>query len=95
MKFGLSDEIYSLIKKIIENYKNYKFKLFESRAKNTYKNNSDIDIAIFENLSKEEEYKIRDDFDKLNIAYKIDLVFINDDTKKELLEEIQKEGVEF
>ena len=95
MRFGLSNETYNLIKNVINNNPQYSFKLFGSRAKGTYKNNSDIDIAIFKNLNKEDEYKIRNEFDKLDIIYKIDLVFVNENTKKELLESIELEGVDF
>lgn len=95
MKFGLTDEIYSLLKEIAKNNTKYKFKIFGSRAKGTYKNNSDIDIAVFENVTKEDEYKIRNEFDLLNIIYKIDLVFVNKNTKPELLNSIKMEGVDF
>lgn len=95
MKYGINLNTYNSIKEIINNNKKFTFKLFGSRAKGTYKENSDIDIAIFKNLTKEEEYKIRDEFDKLNIIYKVDLVFINEHTKKELLQTILKEGVDF
>ena len=94
MKFGLSEEIYNKIEKIVKENEKYKFKIFGSRAKNTYRKTSDIDIAIFENVSKEDEYKIRNQFDLLDIIYKIDLVFIDKNTKKEFLEEILKEGIE-
>ena len=94
MDFGLSEEILNELKKIAQQNSKYTFKIFGSRAKNTYKKTSDIDIAIFENVSKEEEYKIRNSFDILNIIYKIDLVFINKNTKKEFLNEIEKEGVQ-
>ena len=94
MDFGLSKEVLSQIRNIVNENKKYKFKIFGSRAKNTYKKTSDIDIAIFENVSKEDEYKIRNSFDLLDIIYKIDLVFINKNTKPEFLEEIKKEGVE-
>ncbi len=93
MKFGLSEEIIKNIEKIVNKYP-YTFKIFGSRARENYKNNSDIDIAIFENISSEDEYKIRNDFDLLDIAYTIDLVFINEFTKKELLDSILKEGVD-
>ncbi len=93
MEFGLSEEIVNKIKKIVKENPKYNFKIFGSRAKNTYKNTSDIDIAIFENVSKEDEYKIRNEFDLLDIVYKIDLVFINKKTKPEFLSEINKEGV--
>lgn len=94
MKFGLSEEIYNKIEKIVKENRKYKFKIFGSRAKNTYKNTSDIDIAIFEDISKEDEYKIINQFDLLDIIYKIDLVFIDKNIKKEFLEEILKEGIE-
>lgn len=95
MKFGLTEKTYNLIKKVIENNPEYVFKIFGSRAKGTYKNTSDIDLAIFENVKKEDEYKIRDEIDKLDIIYKIDLVFVNKNIKKELLESIKLEGVDF
>lgn len=49
---------------------------------------SDIDIAIFENVTEEDKFKIMNQFDMLNIIYKIDLVFITENTKKELLKSI-------
>lgn len=94
MKFGLTEEIYNKIKEIVNKNKKYNFKIFGSRAKNTYKNTSDIDIAIFRDVSIDDEYKIRNEFDLLDIIYKIDLVFINKNTKKEFLEEIIKEGID-
>ncbi len=93
MKFGLSENIYQKIREIAIKNNNYEFKIFGSRAKNTYKDTSDIDIAIFENVPEEHEYAIRNEFDLLDIIYKIDLVFINKNTKKEFLEEIKREGV--
>lgn len=94
MDFGLSKEVLSQIRNIVNENKKYKFKIFGSRAKNTYKKTSDIDIAVFENVSREDEYKIRNSFDLLDIIYKIDLVFISKNTRPEFLEEIKKEGVD-
>jgi len=94
MEFGLPEKTIKEIKTIAKKHNEYKFKIFGSRVKNTYKNTSDIDIAIFLNVPKEEEYKIRNEFDMLDTIYKIDLVFINENTKKEFLNEVQKEGVE-
>ena len=68
MNFGLSKETLNQIREIVKENPKYKFKIFGSRAKNTYKKNSDIDIAVFENVSKEDEYKIRNSFDLLNIV---------------------------
>ena len=93
MKYGLNEETYNSIKEIVKKNAKYKFKIFGSRAKGTYKSNSDIDIAIFENVTQEDKFKIKNEIDELNIIYKIDLVFIEENIKKELLESI-KEGVE-
>lgn len=94
MKYGLEEEIQKQIKSIVNKNSKFKFKLFGSRARGDYKRTSDIDIAIFENVDKEQEYKIRDEFDKLDIIYKIDLVFVNENIKKELLSSIIRDGVD-
>ncbi len=94
MKFGLNEEIFNKIEEIVKENSKYRFKIFGSRAKGTYKNASDIDIAVFKNVSKEDEYKIRNQFDLLDIIYKIDLVFVDKNLKKEFLEEIMKEGMD-
>lgn len=95
MKFGLNQETYNLIKEVINNNPKYKFKIFGSRAKGTYKQTSDIDIAVFENVSKEDKFKIENELDKLDIIYKIDVVFVNENTKIELLKSIELEGEDF
>ena len=95
MKFGLSEETYAKIKEVVNNNKRYKFILFGSRARGDYKKTSDIDIAIEENVSREEQYKIMNEIDLLDIIYKIDLVFIDDKINLELLESIKRDGVEF
>lgn len=89
--FGLSEEIYNKIKNIIKKYE-YDFIIFGSRARGDYKLNSDIDIAI-ENVKEEDIYNIQNEFDLLDIPYTVDLVFIKEDTKKELLVSIKEEGV--
>ena len=95
MKYGLTEETYNRIKEVVENNKKYKFILFGSRARGDYKKTSDIDIAIKENVSREEQYKIMNEIDLLNIIYKIDLVFIDNKTTPELLKSIKRDGVEF
>lgn len=94
MKFGLSDEIYNKIKKVINKY-NYTFKIFGSRARGDFKNNSDLDIAVEGNITPEEKYEVMNDFDLLDIPYTIDLVFFNEITKVELINSIKKDGVIF
>ena len=86
MKFGLSDDIYEKIKKIADKYNKYKFKIFGSRARGDYRSNSDIDIAIEGNI-------IVNEFDMIDMVYTMDIVFIEDITKKEFLDSILKEGI--
>ena len=95
MKYGLLNEIYLQIQNIIKKYNMYTFKLFGSRARGNFKINSDIDIAVIGNVSKEDEFKILNDFDLLEIPYTIDIVFVNKIQKQELLNSILKEGVDF
>ncbi len=95
MKYGLSEEVYKKIKELINKNSQYRFILFGSRARGDYKTTSDIDIAVKENVPKEEQYKIMNEMDLLDVIYKIDLVFIDNNTKKELIESINRDGVEF
>lgn len=90
--FGLSKKIYEQIINITRKY-NLEFAIFGSRARGDYKINSDIDIAIFGKIDEKIEYDIRNEFDKLNIPYTIDLVFVEKGIRKELEESIKKEGV--
>ena len=90
---GLSEDILYKIKEIVNRYNDYEFYIFGSRAKGTYKKTSDIDIAIYETISERDKYKIANEFDLLDIIYKIDLVFISQNTKKELLESIEKNKI--
>lgn len=89
--YGLSKEIYEKIINITNKYK-CEFILFGSRARGDYKINSDIDIAI-KNVKENDIYKIQNEFDLLDIPYTFDLVFIKENTDKELLISIKKEGV--
>ena len=62
------------------------------------RNNIRIFLEIIQELERKiaimDEYKIRNSFDLLDIIYKIDLVFISKNTRREFLEEIKKEGVD-
>lgn len=88
---GLSSEIISEIKRIQQEY-NIEILIFGSRARGDNKINSDIDIAIKTRVDRNKKYKIMDEFDKIDLAYKIDLVFIQNISNKEFLETIEKEG---
>lgn len=93
MKFGLTDETYLKIREVINEYKEYTFKIFGSRARGDFKNSSDIDIAVEGNVNREKQIKIMDSFDRLNIPYMLDIVFVCELQKEELIESIKKDGV--
>jgi len=95
MKYGLSKEVYEKIKKVIDENIQYKIVLFGSRARGDYKETSDIDLAVLSNISRDEQYKIMNEIDLLDIAYKVDIVFVDSNTKAELVESIKRDGVEF
>lgn len=92
MNFGIREEIYIKIKEITAKY-DYEFYIFGSRARGDYRKNSDIDIAIYGNVSNEDETKIRNEFDKIDMEYMVDIVFIEQINNEELIQNIKNEGV--
>lgn len=95
MKYGLSIEVYEKVKQLIEKNKKYQILLFGSRARGDYKETSDIDLAVLSEISRDEQYKIMNEIDLLDIVYKIDIVFVDSNTKEELVKSIKRDGVEF
>lgn len=95
MKFGLSEKIYEEIRNVVNKYSKYQFKIFGSRARGDYKENSDIDIAIFGDTNERDEYLILNELDLINMPYTIDVVFMGKIEKQSLIDSILKEGVDF
>lgn len=95
MKYGLSKETYNKIKNIVKKYNEYEFKLFGSRARGDYKENSDIDIVVINCLDLKDKFNIKNEIDLLDIPYTIDLVFIEDIVKQEFLDSIKKEAIKY
>ena len=93
MEFGLNKETVIKLKNISKKF-TYKFYIFGSRARGDYKKNSDIDIAIKGEISEQEKFQIRNEFDLLNIPYFIDVLFMKDISNKELINNIIEQGVE-
>ncbi|GAA0367926.1 nucleotidyltransferase domain-containing protein [Bacillus horti] len=68
--------------------------LFGSRARGDHSAVSDYDIAVFQNtLNAKEKALFYMDLEDIETLKKIDVVFINEQTDKELLKSIEKEGV--
>ena len=88
------DSVLDQIKEISISYKVDKTLLFGSRARGDYSSASDYDIAIFENhLSALDKACLRADVDEIETLKKIDLVFVKESSKDELMESIKRDGV--
>lgn len=92
---GLTKQSFNKIKSLIEKYNKYTFKIFGSRARGDYKKESDIDLAIMDDVDAKTKFNIMNDFDMIEIPYQIDLVFVIDVQKKEFLNSIERDGVVF
>ena len=96
-RFGLEDKVIEDFKEIFKKYKEIdKVCIFGSRARGTYKETSDIDIALFgENLTHTINTKVYFDIESLYLVYKIDLLNFNSLKEEDKLKDnILKEGVE-
>ena len=92
---GLSKETYNKIKDVLNEYSQCKVVLFGSRAKGNYKYNSDIDLAIINDVSSDIIDGLRNALSELNIIYKIDFVVVKECSNEKLVTNIMNEGVEF
>jgi predicted nucleotidyltransferase len=93
MSYQLSKKLKQAIQAIGHDYLIRKIVLFGSRARGDAKPTSDIDLAIYVLPEFKEQGLLASSIDDLETLLKIDLVFINDHTEDELLENIRKEGV--
>ena len=94
MEFGLSKEHVSMIIEVLSKTPISKAVIFGSRAKDNYKLNSDIDIAIFidddSNCSVIGE--ISAELDELPTPYQFDIVVYQTIQNEELKEHINRVG---
>lgn len=92
--YGLrADVIEKIVQTIKRNLKIQKIILFGSRAKETYKKGSDIDISIVsEDLSLKELNHLKVMLDDLMLPYKIDLLDYGRISNNDLKEHIDRVG---
>ena len=78
---GVENKYVLFIKEVLKKYitdKNAKIYIFGSRAKNTYKEYSDIDIAIDAiNFTKKDKTRLELEFENSTLPYKVDIVDMN------------------
>ena len=91
---NLIDKSDKIIKDEIEAFLKEKAKviLFGSKARNDYKYNSDIDLAIIF-TSNDNYIKILTKLENLNTLYKFDIIDYNKITNIKLKEEIDSDGI--
>lgn len=94
-KLGLKkDLLLNIIKVICENPQIERAVIFGSRAKESFKPNSDIDIAVWShNLTAVELNLIEEKLDSLNTALRFDLLHFERLDKLQLKNNIEKDGV--
>lgn len=97
MKFGLKESDIELIKKVFSNYPEVeKVILYGSRAKGTYKPASDIDLTLLgDKLNLTTLQKIEIDLDDLLLPYFFDVSIFNQISNPDLVEHIERVGVNF
>ncbi len=93
MKFGLNDKILQELINVLASYDNViKAVVFGSRATGHYRNNSDIDLAVY--CKSEIPPGLRQDLDEAAGIYKIDVVDMNRLSNQSLRKRIEDEGIE-
>lgn len=93
MTFGIDDGLIRSIREIGRNYAIEQIVLFGSRARGDHKPVSDIDLAVFLLPECNCTGRLTSDIEDLNTLFKIDTIFINENTDPQLMENIKKEGV--
>lgn len=86
------DKLYNEIAKAAKLYNASKVVLFGSRARGDNRERSDIDLAVY-NMSESNQILFAEALEQLHTLLDFDLVFVSDRTNKELLNNIEKDGV--
>lgn len=86
------DKIYNLIKLLGQKYNCDKIVLFGSRARGDNGQRSDIDLAVY-GMDKSNQTLFWSDMEDLPTLLKFDIVHIDENTCKELLTNISRDGV--
>ena len=96
-KSGLEEKTVFAVKSVLKKYTQIqKVLLYGSRAKGNFKNGSDIDLTLVApDLNTSDLLKIETDLEDLMLPYKIDLSLFHQIDNAELIEHINRVGVEF
>ena len=97
MKYGLNPHVITDINKIFfKNLKIQKVILYGSRAMGNFREGSDIDLVIVgDQLSTQDLLQIENELDELMLPYKIDISLWHQIENSNLLDHINRVGVDF
>jgi predicted nucleotidyltransferase len=93
MVINLDVNIIRAISKIGMKCKVNKIVLFGSRARGDNKKTSDIDLAVYCDENFQNEGKMYFELDGMDTLLKLDIIFVNSNTDKKLIENIERDGV--
>lgn len=93
MTDGLTEKAREAISGVLDQHpKLERVILFGSRAMGTFTPTSDIDLALYGELTLRDQARIADQMQQLSIPYKVDLVRMKTVTSPELLEHVAQHG---
>lgn len=92
MGLNLDDNIINSILEVGDKYKINRITLFGSRARGDNKKTSDIDLAIYCDEDYTDKGSIYFELEDIDTLLKLDIVFIDSNTDKKLVENIEREG---
>lgn len=94
--FGLSVDTIEKIKNVFAQYPEVeKVKIFGSRAKGNYRENSDIDIVVWGNLDLQKLGQVALDLDELTTPYSFDLKLYSEIKHPKLKNHIDRVAKDF
>lgn len=95
MRFGLTDQDLADIISVLKNTQSiHKAVIFGSRALGTYHSGSDIDIAVFGDITHDAMLNLKISLDELELLYKIDLVHFESITNPDFVDHINRVGID-
>lgn len=97
MKYGLSERTFQKIQGVLSHYPQVERAILSgSRATNTYRNGSDIDLTLCgDTLTHSVLSRIDTELDDLLLPYTIDLSIFHQIDNPDMVEQIQRIGVNF
>lgn len=97
LKYGLSAKTVAELKEVFAKYQDVqKVILYGSRAKGNFRTGSDIDLTLVApKLDLSRLLKIENEIEELMLPYKVDLSLFHKIENDQLIEHINRVGVEF